>query len=535
MLTILPIALLFIVALAVFVLRFFPRGTGYAWLVAVMMAILIWGGVLAYHWIQPEGFTVAPWRPFATDVADPIRLRWDSISWPFGFALVSAVLAVLLTATARLRLNSNPLTWAMNLAVAGAGVSAVISDSPLALLLAWVLLDILDLLLVMRLSRIWKFTSRGVMAFVVRTLSSFLLIGALTVQRSGTTEPLSFENMLPQASLLVLLSIGLRLGLLPLNTPYAEDFPFQRGLISFIRLSAYAAGLSALAHFPQSEIPQNWLQVLYGVTIVASTYGSIRWMTARDEIHGRPFWLLTLSGLAFICVLQGQVAASVAWSLVMITSGLGLFLFLPRTRGLSVLPAIGALALTGLPFTPASSGWAGLITAPYGLGDGLTILIVALLLVGYVRHLLRPAGNFAELDGWARGIFPIGLFVIFVSAWIAAYIGLPGTMTFNQWQPPVAVIVLAGGIGLVRYRFLPQGVSGIRVGGSFGRILRGAGRWFTQFFSLNWFYSFLWFIYRGLRQLVAIFTVIFEGEGGLIWAFVLLALLLTILSSGGFL
>jgi len=534
MLTILPVVLLFILALAVYILRYFPRGTGYAWLTAVLMSLLIWGGVLAYHWLQPEAFNVAPWRPFATDFADPIRLRWDSISWPYGFTLVSAVVAVLMTASARLRMNSNPLTWSTNLAVAGAAVAAVISDSPLALLLAWVMLDVLDLLLVMRLSRVWKYTSRGVMAFVVRTLSSFLLIGALSIQRSAVSEPLSFENMLPQASLLVLLSLGLRLGLLPLNTPYAEDFPFQRGLISFIRLAAYAAGLSALSHFPQDGVPANWQPVLYVVTIIVCLYGAIRWLTARDEIYGRPFWLLTISGLAFICVLQGQAAASIAWGVVMITSGLGLFLYSARTRGLLVLPVMGALALTGLPFTPGSSGWVGLIISPYDLGDGLAILVVALLLVGYIQHALRPGGNYYQLEGWARGIYPIGLLVITISGWIVALFGFPGFTVIGQWLPAAASVILAGAISLVRFRLLPQGISKVQSSGRSNRFIQGAGQRLAVFFSLNWFYNFLWLIYRGLRQLVYILTLIFEGEGGLMWAFVLLALLLTVLASGGF-
>src|SRR3989304_10587225 len=115
MLTSLPVVLLFILARAVCILRFLPRGTGYAWLLAVLATLLIWGGVLAFHWLEPEAFSVSPWRPFATDLADPIRLRWDAISWPFGFALVRGVLACLMTAAARLRLDRNRLTCAAHI------------------------------------------------------------------------------------------------------------------------------------------------------------------------------------------------------------------------------------------------------------------------------------------------------------------------------------------------------------------------------------------------------------------------------------
>jgi hypothetical protein len=532
MLTILPVALLFITALAVYFLRFLRRGTGYAWMAAVLMAFITWGGVLALNWFTPQVFTISPWRPFDPGNADTIRLGWDSISWVYGFSLISAELAVLLTAAARFRRNSNPLTWATNLVLAGAGIAAVMAQTPLALLMAWVVLDSLDLLIVMRLSRAWKFTSRGVLAFVVRSISSFLLIGALSIQRVEGGA-LTFDSMFPQASLLVLLSIGLRLGLLPLNTPYTEDFPFQRGLISFVRLAAHTAGLAALARFPQSGVPAAWQPFLYTITVITCLYGAVMWLAARNEVQGRPYWLLVLSGLSFVCILQGQPSASIAWGLVMVTSGMGLFLYSARNRGLTVLVLLGALALSGLPFTPAASGWAGLVTAPFGLGDLVIILSMALLLAGYVRHSIQPADKFNELDGWVRGIYPIGLVLVILSGWIAALFGLPGREWTEQWLPAVITAVLAIGIGFVRWRVFPTGMASLSDNGWSGSLIRAADRTITNVVRLTWFYEILWFIYRGLRQLVNFVTVIFEGEGGLMWAFVLLALLVTLLTGGG--
>ncbi len=532
MLAILPLALLVITALAVYILRYLPRGTGYAWLTAVLMALITWGGVLALNWYEPQELVITPWRPFDPENADAIRLGWDSISWVYGFSLISAELAVLMTAAARLRLNSNPATWAANLFIAAAGIAAVLAQTPLALLLAWVIFDVLDLLVVMRLSRAWKYTSSGVMAFVVRTISSFMLISALAIQRVDGG-PLTFDTMLPQASLLVLLSIGLRLGLLPLNTPYSEDIPFQRGLISFIRLAAHTAGLAALARFPQTGVPAAWQLPLYIVTVFAILHGSVMWLTARNEIQGRPYWLLVLSGLSFICVLQGQPLASLAWGLVMVTSGMGLFLYSARTRGLIVLPLLGALALTGLPFTPAASGWAGLVTIPLNLGELIIILSIAMLLVGYVRHGTRLAEDFNELDGWVRGIYPFGLVLVVLSGWLAAVFGLPGGINATQWLPAVLTTALAATIGVISWWFASGGMAFLSANTWPVKLLRGAGQFLARSHRLTWFYDFLWLIYRGLRQLVRFATVLFEGEGGMMWAFVLLALLITLLSGRG--
>jgi len=366
----------------------------------------------------------------------------------------------------------------------------------------------------------------------VRTISSFMLISALAIQRVDGG-PLTFDTMLPQASLLVLLSIGLRLGLLPLNTPYSEDIPFQRGLISFIRLAAHTAGLAALARFPQTGVPAAWQLPLYIVTVFAILHGSVMWLTARNEIQGRPYWLLVLSGLSFICVLQGQPLASLAWGLVMVTSGMGLFLYSARTRGLIFLPLLGALALTGLPFTPAASGWAGLVTIPLNMGELIIILSIAMLLVGYVRHGTRLAEDFNELDGWVRGIYPFGLVLVVLSGWLAAVFGLPGGINARQWLPAILTTALAATIGVISWWFASGGMAFLSANTWPVKLLRGAGQFLAQSHRLSWFYDFLWLIYRGLRQLVRFATVLFEGEGGMMWAFVLLALLITLLSGRG--
>lgn len=531
MLTILPVALLFFTALAVYILRFFPRGTGYAWLLSILMAFLTWGGILALHFYPPAPLDISAWRPFDPANADAIRFNWDAVSWPYAFSLISALTAVLLTAAARLRLNSNPITWAANLGLAGAGITTVLAVTPLAVLLSWTILDILDLLLVLRLSRNWRFTSRAVIAFVVRSISSFLMIGALAVQREQAV-PMTFEAMTTTTTILVMLSIGLRLGLLPLNTPYSDDLPTQRGVISFIRLAAHAAGLAVLGRINSLNLPAGWGPALFTVTIIACIYGAGMWLFARDEIRGRPFWLLSLSGLAFLSVLNGDPAASILWGTVMITVGLSLFLYSARSKGLTGLLFFGALTFTGLPFTPAANGWAGLFSIPVNAGV-LTIPVVGLLLAGYIRHSLRKDSPFRELDGWVRGVYPIGFVILILSAWLTAILGVPGWMTTDHWLPASLAVLITAITLFVGYRFWPDRLAGGRFSGQASVWLPKVGQGLAYILSFNWLYEFLWYVYRGLRRTVAFFTVIFEGEGGMMWALVLLALMITLLSARG--
>jgi hypothetical protein len=64
-------------------------------------------------------------------------------------------------------------------------------------------------------------------------------------------------------------------------------------------------------------------------------------------------------------------------------------------------------------------------------------------------------------------------------------------------------------------------------------ILSRIGSGLAVFFRLNWFYKLLWWISLLVQRLIQIITVILEGDGGLIWAMVLLAMLVISLQGGG--
>ncbi|MCX8026082.1 MAG: hypothetical protein N3A60_12850, partial [Thermanaerothrix sp.] len=54
-----------------------------------------------------------------------------------------------------------------------------------------------------------------------------------------------------------------------------------------------------------------------------------------------------------------------------------------------------------------------------------------------------------------------------------------------------------------------------------------------QFFSLNWMIDGFLLIYKGLKPLANFFEGVLEGESGLLWALVLLALLLSLVNASG--
>ena len=61
---------------------------------------------------------------------------------------------------------------------------------------------------------------------------------------------------------------------------------------------------------------------------------------------------------------------------------------------------------------------------------------------------------------------------------------------------------------------------------------RRAARIISAILRLDWLYQFVAFAYRVLQSVLQTLTTILEGEGGILWVFVLLALLLALIEGG---
>ena len=134
---------------------------------------------------------------------------------------------------------------------------------------------------------------------------------------------------------------------------------------------------------------------------------------------------------------------------------------------------------------------------------------------GFLRHTLHPGETSLESqEKWGKAIYPAGLLLLAGTAILLGFWGWNGARTIGLWW-------LATGFLFLALRFL------IRI--SPGNI---SGQW-IQIFPLGWLYSLLFAIYNFLHRIADIFTTSLEGEGGLLWSFLLLVLIISILSTRG--
>ena len=516
-------------ALGILILQQVRPSAGYSWLFANLAGMAAFGVMVFLRWRLPFQVVVANWLPFSQFADSPI-LGLDGSSWPYGLCLCAVVSAVMLTASARLRFQIYPWTWAGLLLVAAAGLLALYAANFLALALAWTALDMMDVVILSAYTPNRSLGVQTVIAFALRVTGTLLVILAALINRSQGLAP-TFSGLPPLSALFLLLAAGLRLGVLPLNLSTLPDTRHRRGLGTVLRLSSAASSLVVLARLPAQAFSPDLQAWLTGFAALAVLYAAGMWLAAEDEILARPFWLVALAGLVLISAVHGDPRASLAWGVALLLSGAMIFLYSARMRGMIAFPLLGLLGFSALPFTPAAGGWQGILSGPLSVWQVVTLIAHILLMLGYLRFAVRPGERLRDMERWVQVAYPLGLFVLVAAQWLVGTLGWKDVLTVGVWWvAPLSGLGLAlgGGLSLLRQRMELSGSAPVqwyllaarRVAGFLARLL-----------SLRWLYDVLWAIYNRVEQLVQFLTSLLEGDGGVLWVFVLLALVVSLLTS----
>jgi hypothetical protein len=318
---------------------------------------------------------------------------------------------------------------------------------------------------------------------------------------------------------------------LPLNLPSAQSLIVRRGLGTSLRIAPVASALVVLGRLPAGTLPATIASLLLAFCAVATLYAAGVWASASNEISGRPYWVIALGGLAVASVIQGHPEASLAWGMALILPGSLLFLFSARRRQILILPVLGVAAISGLPFTPAASGWLGVMATPFQVWQVLLLFAHALLILGYVRHAIGPGDDLKNMERWIQVVYPVGLSLLVLAVGFTGLVGWPGSFSLGVWWAGPASLALAALVG-----------TGVMIWRQRTSQENAVNRWYTSslnntanvisiLLSLGWLYRMLWWIYRRLAKAIQVVTGILEGEGGVLWAMVLLALIISLLQS----
>jgi hypothetical protein len=523
----LPVALLLAAALSVAVLQRLRPSIGYSWLIGSLASAGAFGFMLYLRWRLPQQVVVAGWLPFTQFTDSPI-FGLDGTSWPYAFSLSAVILAMMLTASARLAYRINPWAWAGGLLATAIAMLAVYSANLLTIALAWTAIDLLDVIILSAYSPNRILGVQSVISFAARVTGMILVVLASLINRSQGFPP-TFGSLPALSALLLLLAAGLRLGVLPLNLPALPDMRVRRGLGTVLRMASSASSLAVLARLPAQAFSPRLTLVLLSLTAAGVLYAAARWLAAKDEIEARPYWLIALAGMAVFSDIQGNPTAGTAWGVALLLSGSMIFLYSARARGSLALPLLGLLGFSGLPFTPAAAGWPGILT---GNGNAWQIVILfshLLLMLGYLRHSLRPGDVLRNMERWVQTAYPLGLALLVLAQWTVGVIGWQGSFGIGVWWAAVFSglgLVLVGGISTW---LANRSLSAPLAFQFYQQLGRRVGAFLSSLLSLGWLYTLLWAVYRRMEQAVLVLTAVLEGDGGVLWVLVLLAMLISLI------
>jgi len=507
------VLVLFIAALALVILRVMRPDFRPAWLIAVGSALLAWLMIFFWQLQMPISFKLPPWQPASLFMDSPGFLV-DGLSWPYAFSILSLTLAVLLTAVVRENFQ-DLFTWAGILILSGLSLLAVTAGNPLSLVMAWAAIDIAELITQLRSVDTPQDSERVVIAFSTRAVGMGLLLWANIVSVNAGAR-LDFLSMPPQAGLYLVAAAGLRLGVLPLHLPYTGESAMRRGFGTMVRLTSAASSLVLLARIPTESVNSSVTIFMLVLSALAAIYGGWMWLRAPDELTGRPFWIIGMSALAVSAALTANPIAAVAWGCALILAGGALFLISVQQTILSRVALIGAWGISALPFSLTASAW----TSTTNWLFPFLLLAQAILAAGWIRHILRPSArlSYESQAAWARGAYLTGIGLLLFTIVFLGFFGWNGSLQLGNWIIGLIASLLTFGLVWAMPRI---------------RTLNPARAHWIQPASSSWLeraYRVLWDLYRQLGQITQAVTTILEGNSGIMWTLLFLALFISLMT-----
>jgi len=527
MIILIPIILLILFAVVINYLGRYKFSTGSTWLVTAVSVFIIWILLIIFRVALPDGLSITNWSPLGIS-SDALVFRLSEHSWFFAFLLSSLLIGIILTDTVRLDQGDNMVTWTGSMVLAGVGFLSIFSQTFLAAIITWTIIDMVEIGILIKVTVHERVHHAAILEFTVRTIGSLMVVGALVLSgQHGTV--IETSSLSQGVYLLILLGTTLRLGILPLHIPLTANLPIRRSLGTMLRFVAPISVLSFLSQI-QPQVQYSELSAIFlPILAVTALFGAIKWLNAKNELIGRSYWMLAFSGLALVAFISGDIGSVIALSLFMISAGGFIFLFSFSSLSTRIMSGILLVGMIGFPLTPTSPMWSFVINTNQILLRITIILTISLLNLGFARHILRPREQKSPIESWMKLFNLGGLLILVISPWITLFWGYQEDTRYKNFIIPAICLVLT----LVFYAFSKskiwtkfQKTTIIKTTRS---IWGSINKLFSSIFQFDWFFSMLDIIYGLVARPLGFFVKLLEGDGGLFWAFLFLALISSIL------
>jgi hypothetical protein len=178
---------------------------------------------------------------------------------------------------------------------------------------------------------------------------------------------------------------------------------------------------------------------------------------------------------------------------------------------------VGAWGISAFPLSLSAYGW---VSERGGFWYAIPLLIIAqaFLLTGYIRQSQRASSrtNFDDQPIWARNVYPLGIYTILISIIILGFFGWDGALKIGNWIAGLFAPALTFGLLWLTPRL---------------RILNPVRAHWVRPTDPNWLdaiYQAFWGLYRQIGKMSNTFSSVLEGESGIMWTLLFLALFISL-------
>jgi hypothetical protein len=529
MLTFLPFFLLILIVILVEIISRSKLNIGNQWLVLVLSTLLVWGVMLFLRSHLPQPVTIRNWLLAGNGVGE-ITFQLDAGSWTFAFALISMLAGMILVDTIRLHERTNIRDWSMIVLQFSLGVAGALMNSLLAFILVWTLIDVIELIAQLSGDKQGRSNSQFIGIFFAHLIGTFLILKVLVLNPSIGSAINSAPLSMGDTALLVI-GAGMRMFFFSDHSSAEGTFALHTYRDDLRKVLSPFLAMVLLTRMPEVAQISGALAWLFVVCVFVVLYASIRWFKAADPIKADSFWMTAFSGLAIISVLRGMASSVAAWGILMLILIGWLKLYSYRVRWMHAFAFIILIGLMGVPSSMASPAITSLTMRPLAAFNIFLWISLAFLAAGFLRAALKHIEMTSEPEEWMKLFYVLGLALVTVVPWIPGFwksAHPPAAQVY--WIAPVLVVITAL---IVIFTLVQKArtmlISAIpaEVHSGFSRVELAAEKAADTGWIVKLFDSF----YGLLRRLISGVNRILEGEGGILWAFVFLVLLISLLAS----
>jgi hypothetical protein len=521
MLFLLPIILFGLTAVGLALLRLRGMRMAYIWLMPAIITLVCWILFLILPIPATSGAIKVPWL-YSLEKSGSLVFNLDSNSWGYVFLMISLVLGYFFTLPIRLEQEKRTVLWIGWMLLSIVALFAFTAGNLVTLIMAWTLFDLVDFVFSFFILKTAAEERSLAVIFLPKIVSVSLLVLSVVFLGSDSAQ-LVPTSLHPIAYLLILLAAIFRTGLIPYRqNKIGED---QSGVsFEFLKKIAFILlGFSLLSHLPgnfYNGISSALISSIFQILSILFTLTSL----ANHE-ENVDVWLDALICLALISVISGDPKLLFGWAgVVVVGAGIQQFYSFRNPR-FNYFAMLGAAAVSGLPFSIGLVALNGLSSRGLLIWELLCLPIYALLILDLIQKITIPRKSNPSLEPWYLAVYLFGLFLLALSPFAVIIKSvITSTSAVQNWWIGIVMAVITFFIYLLNFRQK--------------KLRKGLEKYINRLRPMMTFLRFEWLngIWKWVSVIIAeafsFITQLLEGEGGVIWAIVLMALLISILGAG---